>query len=77
MAAGLGAATGIGGAVAGGWPAVVVLGLPVVALVVLLVWVAADAGRSRRLADLIRAARPASAAGPLHDIERTKPGDPA
>ena len=46
---------------AGGWPAAVVLGLPVVALVVLLVWVVADAGRSRRLADLIRAARPASA----------------
>jgi hypothetical protein len=41
----------------GGWPAAVALGIPVVAVLVLLAWVIADGRRSRRLADLIQVFR--------------------
>lgn len=49
---------GAGGSLVGGLPLVaVVLGLLVVAVLALLVWTVADASRTRRLAELIRAYR--------------------
>jgi Flp pilus assembly protein protease CpaA len=56
--AGAGVATGAGGAVVGGLPFVAaVLGMLTVAILALLVWTVADASRTRRLAELIRAYR--------------------
>ncbi|MFF2519518.1 hypothetical protein [Streptomyces sp. NPDC058086] len=72
VGAGVGAATGVGGAVVGGWPAAVVLGLPVVAVAALLVWVLVDTGRTRRMVDLIQAART-----PVTQPPPTSPGTPA
>lgn len=58
VAAATGAGTAVaGGAAWGGRPALAVLAAPFAAALVLLAWVLADAGRSRRPAALIKAAR--------------------
>ncbi|MFF6956198.1 hypothetical protein [Streptomyces sp. NPDC008317] len=60
--AGAGAMAGAGGVLVGGLPlAAAVLGVLVVAVLALLVWTVADASRTQRLAELIRAYRAPSA----------------
>jgi hypothetical protein len=56
LAAGTGTAL-TGGAVWGGWPVAVLLAVPVAAVLILLAWVLADTGRTRRLVGLIKAVR--------------------
>lgn len=64
VAAATGSGTAVaGGAAWGGWPALAVLAAPFAATLVLLAWVLADAGRSRRLTALVKAARTPPPAG--------------
>jgi hypothetical protein len=57
VGAGIGTVTGVSGALVGGWPAAVLLAVPFAAVLLLLAWVVADTGRTRRLAVLIGAVR--------------------